>query len=64
MPQQDRRPYLSLAESAFEPVGVTHVLRSGSQVWLSVSIGGDGETPSNDSTGVPLEALPVTVAQL
>lgn len=47
-----------------QTIGVTHVLAAGSKVSLSVSTGGDLEDPSNDSTGIPLRELPVTMDQL
>jgi hypothetical protein len=47
-----------------QTIGVTHILADGSKVSLSVSTGGDLEKPSNDSTGIPLTELPVTMNQL
>lgn len=47
-----------------QTIGVTHILTDGSKVSLSVSTGGDLENPSNDSTGIPLTELPVTMNEL
>jgi hypothetical protein len=45
-------------------MGVTHIRTGGAKVSLSVSIGGDLENPSNDSIGIPLTGLPLTMDQL
>lgn len=47
-----------------QTIGVTHILADGSKVSVSVSTGGDLEHPSNDSTGIALKGLPVTMSQL
>ncbi len=47
-----------------QTIGVTHILTDGSKAPLSVSTAGDLENPSNDSTGIALTELPVTMNQL
>jgi hypothetical protein len=51
-------------DGGVQTIGVTHVLHNGLKISLSVSTAGDLLEPSNDSTGIPLDHLPVTIGQL
>lgn len=47
-----------------QSIGVTHILHNGLKISLTISTSGDLLEPSNDSTGIPLDHLPVTIGQL